>query len=145
MAIIKLSEASLMAGTLFPFQQKKKIVLPRKALSEPPSRNDAFIWQIRTLIALNEYAEAASLIITLKNDPDFPKRLKNDLEEVQALWFYNKMYMTARLFTLEKALGNATNKKEKARWEFLVAQLYEISGKTELAKEFYERVDRSHH
>src|SRR6185503_6718386 len=45
---------------------KEKSGLPRKAFSEPPSRNDAFIWQIRTLIAMEEYAEAASLIITLR-------------------------------------------------------------------------------
>ncbi|HET6766789.1 MAG TPA: hypothetical protein VFH08_05305, partial [Chitinophagaceae bacterium] len=44
---------------------KEKNSLPRKVFSEPPSRNDAFIWQIRTLIAMDEYAEAASLIITL--------------------------------------------------------------------------------
>ena len=74
---------------------------------------------------MEEYAEAASLIITLKNDPEFPNRLKNDLEEVQAWWFYNgNMYDSAAVH-LEKALSNATNKRERARWEFLVAQLYE--------------------
>jgi len=119
---------------------KEKNSLPRKVFSEPPSRNDAFIWQIRTLIAMDEYAEAASLIITLKNDPEFPKRLKNDLEEVQAWWFYNSNVYDSAAVHLEKALSNAANKKERARWEFLIAQLYERSGKTELAKEFYDRV-----
>ena len=118
----------------------EKNSLPKKVFSEPPSRNDAFIWQIRTLIAMEEYAEAASLIITLKDDPALPTRLQNDLEEVQALWFYQgNMYDSAAVH-LEKALSNATNKKERARWEFLIAQLYEMSGKPELAREFYEKV-----
>src|SRR6188474_1564608 len=109
---------------------KEKNSLPRKVFSEQPSRNDAFIWQIRTLMAMDEYAEAASLIITLKNDPEFPERLENDLEEVQALWFYNSNVYDSAAAHLEKALSNATNKQERARWEYLIAQLYERSGKT---------------
>ncbi len=119
---------------------KEKNSLPRRAFSEPPSRNDAFIWQIRTLIAMEEYAEAASLIITLRDDPEFPKRLKNDLEEVQAWWFYKGNVYDSAAVHLEKALSNATNKKERARWEFLIAQLYERSGKLDLAREFYDKV-----
>jgi hypothetical protein len=124
----------------FSISTKEKNSLPRRLFSEPPSRNDAFIWQIRTLIAQEEYAEAASLIVTLKNDPAFPSRLKNDLEEVQALWFYNNNVYDSAAVHLEKALSNAASKREKARWEFLIAQLYEMSGKTELSKSFYTKV-----
>ena len=124
----------------FSISTKEKNSLPRKVFSEPPSRNDAFIWQIRTLIAMEEYGEAASLIITLKNDPAFPKRLQSDLEEVQALWFYNGNVYDSAAVHLEKALDNATNKKERARWEFLIAQLYQLSGKSELARKFYDKV-----
>jgi outer membrane protein assembly factor BamD (BamD/ComL family) len=124
----------------FSISTKEKNSLPRRLFTEPPSRNDAFVWQIRTLIAMEEYAEAASLIVTLKNDPVFPSRLKNDLEEVQALWFYNNNVYDSAAVHLEKALSNAANKRESARWEFLIAQLYELSGKTEMAKSFYSKV-----
>ena len=124
----------------FSISTVEKNSLTRRMFSEPPSRNDAFIWQIRTLIALEEYAEAASLIITLKNDPKFPKRLQNDLEEVQAWWFYNSNVFDSAAVHLENALSNATNKKEKARWEYLIAQLYERSGKHDLAQKFYDKV-----
>ena len=124
----------------FSISTQEKNSLPRKVFSDPPSRNDAFIWQIRTLMAMEDYGEAASLIITLKNDPAFPKRLQPDLEEVQALWFYNANVYDSAAVHLEKALDNATNKKERARWEFLIAQLYEHSGKTELAQKFYDKV-----
>jgi len=124
----------------FSISTKEKNSLPRKAFSEPPSRNDAFIWQIRTLMAMEEYGEAASLIITLKNDPAFPKRLQSDLEEVQALWFYNANVYDSAAVHLEKALDNATNKKERARWEFLIAQLHQLSGNSALARKFYDKV-----
>jgi hypothetical protein len=51
---------------------KEKNSFPKSVISDPPSRNDAFIWQIRTLIQTNQFAEAASLMATLKNDPVFP-------------------------------------------------------------------------
>ena len=124
----------------FSVSTKEKNSLPRKVFSEPPSRNDAFIWQIRTLIAMEEYGEAASLIITLRTDPKFPKRLQPDLEEVQALWFYKGNIYDSAAVHLEKALDNATNKKERARWEFLIAQLYQLSGNSALARKFYDRV-----
>ncbi|MBK5270475.1 MAG: hypothetical protein JJE22_05610 [Bacteroidia bacterium] len=119
---------------------KEKTSLPRRIFSQPPSRNDAFIWQIRNFLAQDLYAEAASMIVTLKNDPNFPKRLNNDLEEVQAYWFYKQNMWDSAAEHLVKALDNATNKQEKARWEYLAAQLYELSGQHEESKKYYSKV-----
>ncbi len=112
----------------FSIATKEKTSLPKKVFTEPPSRNDAFIWQIRNFLAQDQFAEAASLIVTLKNDPNFPKRLQNDLEEVQAYWFYKQNMWDSAAPHLVNALYNATNQQEKARWEYLAAQLYELSG-----------------
>ncbi len=118
---------------------KEKRNLPQKIFSLPPSRNDAFVWQIRTFLAQDQFPEAASLIVTLKNDPVFPKRLQNDLEEVEALYFYKQNAWDSAAFHLSNALGNTTSEQEKARWEFLTAQMYELSGKYSLAQSFYEK------
>lgn len=119
---------------------KEKNSLPKKIFSEPPSRNDAFIWQIRNHLAIDEMAEAASLIVALKSDPLFPKRLYNDLHEVQAYWFYKQSMWDSAAAHLEQALSNATNKQERARWEYLTAQLYELSGQNKEAEKFYSKV-----
>src|SRR5688572_17623663 len=55
---------------------KEKDNIAHKAFSTPPSRNESFIWQIRTYIEKGAMPEAASLIETLKNDPLFPERLR---------------------------------------------------------------------
>lgn len=119
---------------------KEKKSLAKKLLSEPPSRNDAFIWQIRNFLAQNEFAEAASLIVTLRNDPVFPKRLENDLHEVQAYWFYKQNMWDSAAVHLTQALSNATNLQEKARWEYLAAQLFEMSGNHQEAEKYYSKV-----
>jgi TolA-binding protein len=119
---------------------KEKNSLPKRIFSEPPSRNDAFIWQIRNHLVQDELAEAASLIVALKTDPAFPKRLRNDLHEVQAFWFYKQNMWDSAATHLEQALSNATNLQEKARWEYLAAQLYEMSGNFTIAEKYYAKV-----
>ncbi len=118
---------------------KEKSSLPRKMFSEPPSRNEAFIWQIRNYLAQDRFAAAAALVAILKNDPNFPSRLQNDLEEVQAYSFYKQEMWDSSAAHLERALGNATSKGEQARWEYLLGQLYEKTGNTEKSEQYYNR------
>jgi tetratricopeptide (TPR) repeat protein len=118
---------------------KEKNTVTKKIFTRPPSRNDAFIWQVRTFLAWEQYPEAATLIVTLRNDPVFPERLQNDLEEVQALYFYKQNQWDSSATHLTKALGNAASNQEKARWEFLAAQMYEMSGNNDLAENYFEK------
>lgn len=111
----------------------------KKTFTQPPSRNDAFIWQIRNHLALDEYAEANSLITVLKEDPLFPKRLQNDLAEVQAYMHYKLKNWDSSAVYLTKALGNATNQHERGRWEYLIGQMYEAANNFESAEAFYAR------
>lgn len=127
-------------NSAYSISTKEKKSLPRKIFSQPPSRNDAFIWQIRNFLAQDQFAEAASLIVTLRNDPKFPKRLLNDLNEVQAFWFYKQNMWDSAASHLVNALGNATNLQEKARWEYLAAQLFEMSGQYKESEKYYVKV-----
>jgi len=127
-------------NTAFSISTKEKNSLPRRVFSEPPSRNDAFIWQIRNFLARDQFAEAASMIVTLKSDPAFPKRLAQDLHEVQSLWFYKQNIWDSAAAHLVLALDNATNKQERARWEFLAAQLFEMAGNNKEAEKYYSKV-----
>ena len=111
----------------------------KRMISDPPSRNTAFIWQIRTLIEANAMTEAGSMIVSLKKDPVFPERLHSSLEEVQAYWFYKQHMWDSAATHLINALSNAQNKQEKARWEYLIAQLYDKANKAELSKEYFSK------
>ena len=127
-------------GNAFSISTKEKRNIFKQVVSRPPSRNESLVWQIKTYIAGDELPEAAGLIQTLKYDPLFPARLKTDLDEVQAWYFYKQSFYDSAAVYLERALGNAANKLETARWEYLIAQLYEKSGKPDLAQDFYDRV-----
>lgn len=127
-------------GNAFSIATSEKTNIAKKLLSRPPSRNESLVWQVKTYIAGDELPEAAGLIQTLKYDPVFPSRLKADLNEAQAWYFYKQQAWDSSAIYLEQALGTAANKEETARWEYLIAQLYEALGKHTMAQAFYERV-----
>lgn len=129
-------------GSAFSISTKEKRNIVQKVFTRPPSRNESLLWQIKTFLANDELPEAAGLIQTLKYDPLFPSRLKTELEEVQAWYFYNQKMYDSSSIHLEEALDNAANQQEKARWEYLIAQMYESIHRNDLAKEFYERTTK---
>lgn len=110
-----------------------------RMVADPPSRNIALIWLARTQIQRKNYAQSGSLLALLKADPFFPERLKGALEETQAFWFYRQNMWDSAGSHLVAALGEAKNKQERARWEFLAGQLFERSSQSENAANYYTK------
>ncbi|MBV4356866.1 type IX secretion system periplasmic lipoprotein PorW/SprE [Pinibacter aurantiacus] len=124
-------------GNAFSISTKENTQFAHRLWARPPSRNDALIWQIRTSIASNEYVEASSLILTLKRDSLFPKRLATDLNEMQAWNFYRQEIYDSSAFYLAKSLDNADNNEERSRWEYLLGQMYSMTNNKTLASQYY--------
>jgi tetratricopeptide (TPR) repeat protein len=129
------------SGTLSIANKEKRNIL-QKLTAQPPSRNDALIWMILTLIEQNELGDASSLINTLQHDDNLPKRLADDLAEVNAYWFYKQNIYDSAAVHLENALSNAPTKQDQARSEFLLAQLYENTHKYDKASVYYNRASQ---
>ena len=110
-----------------------------EVFTRPPSRNDAFVWQIRTLTDSGEYAMAAGLINTLRSDPLFPTRLYPFFGEVQGYWFFKQQMYDSAITYMVKGLPNATDQADRARREYLLAQLYELANKQDTASQYYDR------
>lgn len=121
---------------------KEKRNVLQKVTALPPSRNEALIWLARTLIEQNEFAESGGLLNTLQVDPNLPKRLRNDLAEVTAYWFFKQGMYDSTAKHLERALSTADTKQDQSRWEFLLAQLYEKGGNFEKASSYYDKASK---
>ncbi|MDR3712129.1 MAG: hypothetical protein P4L51_04895 [Puia sp.] len=126
-------------GSAFVVSTKEHLNIAQKMFSMPPSRNESLIWLVRTYLARNQYTQAAGLIQILLMDPYFPKRLYPYLEEMQALWFYDQSLWDSSAVHLEKALDNAADGEERARWEYLAGQMYERAHDPYHAHLLYER------
>jgi len=111
----------------------------QKVASLPPSRNDALVWLVRTYIEEGEYGTAGGIINTLQYDPNFPNRLRAQLEEVNAFLFFQQGNYDSAAVHLEKGLDAAPNFQDRARWEFLLAQLYEKIQQYDKATNYYNK------
>jgi tetratricopeptide (TPR) repeat protein len=129
-------------GNVISIANAEKRNFVQKVFNRAPSRNESLVWLARNLTEQEEYGEAAGLINTLQNDPNFPKRLVPDLEEVAAYWFYKQGEYDSAAVRLEKALSNADTKQDRARWEFLLAQLLENGRQFDKASDYYGRASK---
>ncbi len=123
-------------GTLSIADKEKRNIV-QKAFTKAPSRNESLLWLTRTLTEKKQFGDAAGMLNILHNDPNMPKRLINDLNEATAFWFYAQDSYDSSAVYLERALSAAENKQDLARWEYLLAQMLEMSGKYDQASTFY--------
>ncbi len=93
------------------------------------ARNDAFLWQARTLIEQNKHDEAQSLLNILETDPYFPRRLDGQLAELQAWKFYKQGMYAETIEPLKTALKKGSSgRDQKARMYYILGQLYAWKG-----------------
>ena len=102
-------------------------------------RNESMIWQARNYFEAGEIIEGISLLQLLKTDQGFPKRLHPFLYEQLAYGYYLSGINDSAATYLIKGLDNAQDLLTKARWSFLIAQLYEKEQKTNLAYIWYKK------
>ena len=126
-------------GNVYTISTKEKKNPVNSTIGHTPARNEAILWLLRTLIQQERYNEAAGLVVTLRQDANFPSRLKADLNELQALMYYDLENYDSATHYLEQALDNAATPQEKARWEFLLAQMHENTGEPEQADDWYDK------
>ena len=124
---------------IFSISSNEKRNIWKKISSNPPARNESFLYQIRNYIEQKKLAEAESLLEMISIDKLFPQRLKTDWYEMEAYLQYNRQNNDSAAFYIIKSLDNSTSKIARARWEFLAAQLLEKSGKDSAATFMYDK------
>ncbi|MFM7710298.1 MAG: tetratricopeptide repeat protein, partial [Ferruginibacter sp.] len=134
-----IGEGSTQTGSSLSIANREKRNWLQRVFTQPPSRNESLIWLARTYIEQDLLGESAGLINILQHDPNLPKRLKDDLNQVTAYWYFKQNVTDSTLTYLERALSSAETKAEKARWYFLLAQLSEQAGQFEQAAKYYEK------
>lgn len=116
--------------------------LLKRMVSDPPSRNTAFLWQVRTLLEQGRRPSAAALLSTLRADPLFPGRLLPELHGLQAYYYYQGGQWDSAAVHLEQSFETATDKASLARMEFLAAQLYALARRKEPAARLFGLASR---
>ncbi|TWI81014.1 type IX secretion system periplasmic lipoprotein PorW/SprE [Chitinophaga japonensis] len=121
-------------------KEKRKGVIGR--LKHKSVRNDAFLWNARTLLEEKEYDEVQSLLNVLEADPNFPRRLKGDLAEVRAYSFYKQGMYAETMTPLRTAISASDNRESRARMSFILGQLYARQLQADSAMDMFREVIR---
>ncbi len=126
-------------GGAFSVSTDEKRNFWKKISSPKPARNESFLFQSRNFIEQEKLAEAEALLQILAADKFFPERLKTTWNEYTAYLLYKEKQYDSAAFYLSKALPNTHSKLEKARWEYLIAQMYSLSNQDSLSVVWFEK------
>lgn len=104
--------------------------------------HEAQIWLIRSYTELERFAEAAEAIQSVQAEREFPRKLEGELAVATANNYMKQENYSEAIKFLDIALNKIRSKKEKARLQYIVAQLYETLNQPMKAAEAYNKVSR---
>jgi tetratricopeptide (TPR) repeat protein len=108
---------------------------------ERRNRLAAYIGEIRNDFALDLYKDADSII--KKADSLNLKYFADELSAIKAQMALNKYDIPQAIIKLRGALKKTSDKSNKIRWTYILAQLQEKVSKTDLAKSNYTKIAKS--
>ncbi len=134
-------------------KKKKKSKSKSSAKEELPSQDQSFawlkhhkkspeasLWITRTLIGLGRYSDAQTAISVIRGNEDFPKALEGELEIVQADLLLRQKKFEAAIIPLQLAIDMTKPRLDRARYTFILAQVYSNLGQVENSIAQYESV-----
>lgn len=105
-------------------------------------RFDGYMWLIRTNTELARFKDAEKIITTLEEEKDFPKKKLAELAAVKADYYIKKGDYDKAKDQLRAAINTTKKRKDKSRYTYILAQLYEELNNNDSAAFFYTQVLR---
>ncbi|TNF30225.1 MAG: tetratricopeptide repeat protein [Bacteroidetes bacterium] len=105
-------------------------------------RFDGYMWLIRTNTELARYKDAETIITQLEEEKGFPKKKLAELAAVKADYYIKKGDYEKAKDQLRAAINMTKKRREKSRYTYILAQLYEELNNNDSAAFFYTQVLR---
>ncbi len=102
-----------------------------------PTQSLAIMWKARTLIQLGDFTGAEGQLDVVANDKSLTDAQQGEVKATYAdLYIHTGNYPNAIKY-LEEAIPLTKKKKTRARYMFILAQLYEITGNNKKAADYF--------
>ncbi|MCB9081241.1 MAG: tetratricopeptide repeat protein [Lewinellaceae bacterium] len=132
-------------------KQLKEEAAKAKAAAEPEEPGNYFLkhrpvfqegqlWLARTLIERDNYDAALRILGHLEEDPTTFDYVKNDIWPVLAYYHLKRKEYSEAIAPLQRAVETAPKRAERARYAYLLAQLYQRTGQAQAAYAAFEQV-----
>lgn len=105
----------------------------------------AMAWMIKTNNEIGSVSNSEQIISLLKNEKDLPRKVKKELPVLEADYFIRRGLNTEAATKLMEAsrstgfFGGTALRKKRARYSFIVAQLFEQQKNSKRAVEYYKK------
>jgi tetratricopeptide (TPR) repeat protein len=86
---------------------------------------EAWLWLVKTYNEMGLLSKSEPFINLIKNEPKFPKQFKSDFGILYAEFYIKQGLNEEAIAKLSEAIKTAKHKKQKARFYFVLGQLYE--------------------
>ncbi|MFN8255328.1 MAG: tetratricopeptide repeat protein [Bacteroidales bacterium] len=106
------------------------------------SVSEAQLWIAKTYAETGEYQNAENALIELKKLNTTSNKFRKESDLIRASIFLKQKDFTNAAIKIESALKLENNKKEKNRYLYILAQIYQQDNKFKLAAENYKKVIR---
>jgi len=102
---------------------------------------ESTLWLARTYIELERYSKSRNMLDILKENEDLPKKFpKGEMAAVEAHLNLKQGRVDHAIERLEEAIYLTKKKKDKVRFAFILAQLYNHKGQSDRAVKQFEKV-----
>lgn len=109
-------------------------------LSHQPVRNEAMLWLLKSYIKLKKYDEAKAVINVIYNNSKFPYELRDEFELITAGMLIEQKKYKEAIEPLRIAIALTKNRKNKIRYTYILAQLYQMTQNSDKAIDTYKEV-----
>ncbi len=104
------------------------------------TRFEAQLWTSKVYIAQNKFQDALNYLTQLEADVRHPKKLDKEICLTFAEYYQKQQDYSSALTKLEEGIKLTKKKKEKARYYYLMAQMYQELGNDAEAAKNYKKV-----
>uniref|UniRef100_UPI003216D47B type IX secretion system periplasmic lipoprotein PorW/SprE n=1 Tax=uncultured Draconibacterium sp. TaxID=1573823 RepID=UPI003216D47B len=104
--------------------------------------DEAQVWLIKTFTEMERFIEANEVIQAIQGYEDFPKKLERDLAIATANYYVKQEEYADAIRMLDIAIKKTFWKKDKARLQYIIAQLYQELGQNAEASNAFKAVTK---
>ena len=133
-----LGKANFYERKFFDADQAFKYIV--KEYSDDYVKFEAQIWLARSLNEQKKYGKAIELLERINGEREFPKKLRDELATTFADSYMKQQRYNEAVPWLRKAIEAKGKKRVKARYKFILAQIYQEFGKNSNASNLYKEV-----
>lgn len=108
--------------------------------STQPIRYEGYIWLARTYAEQENYRRAKEILDLLEGEKDFPKDLKDEFASTYADLYMKKKQYNDAIPKLQDAINATRHKPDRARYTYILAQIYQNLGDAANASRLYGEV-----